>query len=91
MTTARQLMDVAVSLSNAAVDLSQMAVSAAASDEPRKKACDRPKTVAITYREGTDWVDFQDHRRRGRSVFPEVHSIKFSDGSIWDAINGWRS
>ena len=48
------------------------------------------KTVAVTEREGGDWVPFVPRQMpkddRGRLV----HSIQFDDGSVWDAHNGWR-
>ncbi len=41
-----------------------------------------PKTVAVTSEEGGYWLPL--------GAVSTVHSIKFSDGRIWDAINGWR-
>ena len=51
---------------------------------------DKPRPEAVSLYEGTEWKDFplttpntgRDDRR--------VHAIKFSDGSVWDAVNGWR-
>jgi hypothetical protein len=48
----------------------------------------KPKTVAVTLAEGGDWHAFPLGRRFGPGK--QVHSIKFSDGSEWDAVNGWR-
>lgn len=48
----------------------------------------RPRTVAITREEGGRWIPFEIWET-GREC-GLVHSIKFEDGSIWDAINGWR-
>lgn len=42
------------------------------------------KTMAVTDKEGGDWVDFADFRGG------VIHSVKFADGQIWDCINGWR-
>ena len=47
-------------------------------------ASTKPATVAIAEREGGQWLPFP-HRTVQR-----VHAIRFSDGSVWDAINGWR-
>lgn len=48
----------------------------------------KPKPVAFTVKDGGDWYDWggwpQDRRERG------IHAIKFDDGSIFDAVNGWR-
>lgn len=44
----------------------------------------KPRTVAVTYEDHGEWVPFRE------GVHRHVHAIKFSDGSIWDAHNGWR-
>jgi hypothetical protein len=44
----------------------------------------KPMTTHITEHEGGKWVPFEEFRGRA------VHSIRFSDGDEWDAINGWR-
>ena len=45
-----------------------------------------PRTVAVTLEEGGEWWPFAS----GGHVGKVIHSIKFEDGRIWDAINGWR-
>lgn len=45
----------------------------------------KPRTVAVTYEDHGEWVPFKE------GVHRYVHAIKFSDGSIWDAHNGWRN
>jgi hypothetical protein len=49
----------------------------------------RPKAQAVTFSEGGNWVSFPC-RERNTPQGILVHSIKFDDGSIWDAYNGWR-
>lgn len=47
-----------------------------------------PSTEAVTIEEGGPWYRWSD-----RGELPKirtVHSVRFSDGSIWDAVNGWR-
>lgn len=46
----------------------------------------RPQTVAVTAEEGGEWVPFVPWH----TGIITVHSIRFDDGSIWDALNGWR-
>lgn len=46
----------------------------------------KPEPVAFTDRESGDWLGF-------RSPEPSrqlVHSVRFADGSVFDAVNGWR-
>ena len=53
----------------------------------------KPETVAISIEEGAGWLPFIraiDWKPPTRSRPNQVHAIKFSDGSIWDAANGWR-
>ena len=38
----------------------------------------------VTASEGGDWI------RKDEFKGNVVHSIKFEDGRIWDAVNGWR-
>lgn len=44
-----------------------------------------PKTVAVTAREGGEWIPFGDYH--GNSV----HAIMFADNAVWDVKNGWRT
>lgn len=45
----------------------------------------RPKATQYTVEEGGDWRTFNDR------ISPRaVHSLRFSDGSEWDTVNGWR-
>lgn len=46
------------------------------------------KTVAVTTKEGGLWQDFILFQRQTPNA--TVHAIKFSDGRIWDAVNGFR-
>jgi len=48
-------------------------------------------TVAVTSREGGEWIDFMEWVRSRVNHESLIHSIKFADGSIWDAVNGWRA
>jgi hypothetical protein len=53
----------------------------------------KPKTVEILLEEGSDWLPFikaNAWRAPTRSRPNQVHAIRFDDGSIWDAANGWR-
>ena len=45
------------------------------------------KTIAYTTEEGGLWTEFSPGLQNKNLL---VHSIKFSDGSIWDVVNGWR-
>lgn len=46
----------------------------------------KPKPVFMTRTEGGPWLPFD--RDVGRESL--VHSILFEDGSVFDAVNGWR-
>jgi hypothetical protein len=56
------------------------------------------KTIAVTIEEGGAWIATRDWDGRYVKDHPGfhpnkgilVHSIKFEDGSIWDANNGFR-
>lgn len=43
-----------------------------------------PYTLKVTECEGGDWIPFSEFEGK------TVHSIMFSNGDIWDAVNGWR-
>ena len=47
----------------------------------------RPRATHITTCEGGDWLPFDTYNH---FHWKYVHSIRFSDGSEWDCINGWR-
>lgn len=47
------------------------------------------RTVAVTFTEGGTWIPFERLAKVNNNGL--VHAIKFRDGSIWDAVNGWRS
>lgn len=49
--------------------------------EPRMN---KPRTVAVEFSEGEKWCDWP------ANCEGLVHAIKFADGSVWDATNGWR-
>ena len=46
-----------------------------------------PRTVAVTQAEGGLWIPF-DVAQNIRIM--AVHAIMFEDGTVWDAINGFR-
>lgn len=49
-------------------------------------------TVAVTLEECGQWIPFEQIQGK-RPPSPKgwlVHSIKFDDGRVWDAYNGWR-
>lgn len=48
-----------------------------------------PKTVAVTISEGGEWILFSKFRTLDYGQV--VHAIKFDNGSVWDAYNGWRN
>ena len=54
-------------------------------------------TSRICLHEGGEWINFKPYdRERARTTYERaagsrlVHAIQFEDGSIWDAVNGWR-
>ena len=48
------------------------------------------KTVAVTYEEGGEWLPFEKWKRPPTRKGTLVHSIRFDNGAVWDAYNGWR-
>ena len=53
------------------------------------------KTVAVAREEGGEWLAFEkewEHYdlRGTRGVGGTVHAIKFDNGMVWDAVNGFR-
>lgn len=48
-----------------------------------------PRTMYVTISEGGEWIPFS--RFRTMDYGQTVHAIKFKNGSIWDAYNGWRN
>lgn len=50
------------------------------------------QTVAVTFEEGGNWIPLSEVNL----VCPpdhagwRVHAVKFDDGRVWDAYNGWR-
>lgn len=53
-------------------------------------AASRPKAIAITFAEGGEWHRFPCRQFNGPPNGITVHAIAFSDGTVWDAFNGWR-
>src|SRR5215207_3816494 len=49
----------------------------------------RPDTEAVAYHESGEWHRFIPWG--AKKPFDLVHAIKFKDGSLWDAVNGWRN
>jgi hypothetical protein len=43
------------------------------------------KAIAVTSEEGGEWLPFVEGQNK------LVHAIKFDNGAIWDAYNGWRT
>jgi len=43
------------------------------------------EAIKVTLAEGQDWLPFEPNK------YHWVHAIKFSDGSVWDSLNGWRN
>jgi hypothetical protein len=51
----------------------------------------RIEAVAVTAEEGGKWHPFKPFRDTHEpNRIRTVHAIKFADGSIWDAVNGFR-
>lgn len=50
------------------------------------------KTAFVITTEGGDWIPFEDFCRIRPTSHDgkRVHAIKFEDGTVWDACNGWR-
>jgi hypothetical protein len=52
------------------------------------------QTLAVTREEGGEWVPFSDGNLSmgaGNGAPGNlVHAIMFTDGSVWDAVSGWR-
>ena len=49
----------------------------------------KPEATHVTFYEGGAWEPFPcKHLNACPGIL--VHSIRFSDGSEWDAYNGWR-
>ena len=53
---------------------------------------DKPQPHCVTETEGGDWIPWLVWKRIPSSLRSKVvHAIMFDDGSVWDAVNGWRS
>jgi hypothetical protein len=50
----------------------------------------KPRTVAVCSSEGDEWMVWPISQVHQGDYADRVHAIKFSDGSVWDAVNGWR-
>lgn len=53
------------------------------------------KAIAIVRQEGDEWEPFEreiEHfdLRFNRGCGGAVHAIKFSNGAVWDTVNGFR-
>jgi hypothetical protein len=53
-------------------------------------AAPAPKAIAVTFEEGGNWHRFPCPEMSGPPRGITVHSIAFSNGTVWDAFNGWR-
>jgi hypothetical protein len=54
----------------------------------------QPQPVKVVVREGdhyfVDWADRHDLPERRKAPGLQYHAIYFDDGSVFDAVNGWR-
>jgi hypothetical protein len=50
----------------------------------------RPEPIEFTTREGGSWMNWDMGHVPGALPPPVIHAVKFSDGSIFDTVNGWR-
>lgn len=53
-----------------------------------KISSSRLRAVAVTMVEDGLWIRWERYDVPARTRI--VHAILFEDGSIWDAVNGWR-
>jgi hypothetical protein len=55
----------------------------------------RPQPVKVIVREGddyfVDWADRHNLPERRKAPGLQYHAIWFDDGSVFDAVNGWRT
>lgn len=63
--------------------------------EPLPFQSELPQPTHYTAHEGGVWIEFKYWKPGGMGHHPPpnhnlMHSIKFSDGSIFDTVNGWR-
>jgi hypothetical protein len=58
------------------------------------KKSKKPRTLQVLFEEGGLWVNFMAAVNIPAGWSPalvkHVHAIRFEDGSVWDAVNGWR-
>lgn len=47
----------------------------------------KPRPLSYTTKEGGDWLPWNPRGSRGAFV----HAVAFDDGSVFDAVNGWRT
>ena len=60
-----------------------------APDAPRPHLM-RPKTVSVCEEEAGSWESLGSFNARRCGQPKSVHAILFEDGTVWDAVNGWR-
>lgn len=65
-------------------------VEAARSPAPDTISVPRPQPTHYAVEEGGIWLEWGINRHVLPVAHKHIHSIKFSDGSIFDAVNGWR-
>ena len=47
--------------------------------------------VAFTIMEGGEWYEFwRDVNKKSVGPGYTIHAVKFANGAIFDAVNGWR-
>ena len=60
---------------------------------PRVKG-DMPETTKIQLKKDDRWVPFElwqeEIRTTSKPYDTRVHAVEYSNGRIWDAVNGWR-
>ena len=56
------------------------------------KTFDMPRTDFVTERDSGVWISWRDWQARDVPNHDGklVHAITFSNGMVWDAMNGWR-
>lgn len=56
---------------------------------PRKPA-EKPRTIAVSVKQGGPWVPFSEYQASAQTVgFSRVYAVLFDDGSIWNCSVGW--
>jgi hypothetical protein len=51
----------------------------------------KPNPVKFTSIEGGEWMDWEYWHKGDRIRVDRVHAVLFEDGSVFDALSGWRT